>query len=150
MGETSDALDGLVACVSELTELGHRSEADDVDAYLVEVLVLAGRFDEAADRAASLLQRLGDRPAEVVVLTTRRLAAIAKHFMGDAAALDELRQVLDDARDDECAIEIARCLQALELLSPSVDEAWAEERERHCRALGVTWMPPITFAAAEA
>ena len=80
------------------------------------------------------------------MLTTRRLAAVAKHFVGDPGALDELRDVLDDARSDECGIEIARCLQALEVCSRELDESWAAEREQRCRELGVTWLPPVTFA----
>jgi hypothetical protein len=73
---------------------------------------------------------------EVNVFSTRRLATVAKHFTGDPGALEELGEVLDAARADGCGIEIARCLQALELCSPTIDEAWAGEREERCRELG--------------
>ena len=126
------------------------SEADGLDAYLVEVLVLDRALPggEGA-RRQRCCPAWPPRSSEVVVLTTRRLAAVAKHFLGDPVALDELRHVLDAARADDCAIEIARCLQALELCSPTIDEAWAQEREERCRELGVTWMPPVTFARVD-
>ena len=88
---------------------------------------------EAAGAVASLGGTVAD---EVVVLTTRRLAAVAKHFMGDPGALDELRDVLDGARADECGIEIARCLQALELCSPAIDEGWA----RNASSAAASWV----------
>ena len=150
MGETAGATASLADCVRALDELGHRSEADDVDAYLVEALVLDGRFDEAGDARRELLERLAGRPTEVVILTTRRLAAVADHFKGEAGALDRLRQVLEAARARDCAIEIARCIQALEQCAPCVDEAWAGERDERCRELGVTWLPPVTFTPTSA
>ena len=82
------------------------------------------------------------------MLTTLRLAAVSAHLAGDPGGLGELAQVLDVARDAKCAIEIARCLQALETCSTSVEEAWAEERADLCRQLQVTWMPPVTFATS--
>jgi len=145
-GEAETAVPGLEVCVGALEALGHRSEADDLEAYLVEVLVLAGRFDEACGRAKALLERLADRSSEVVVLTTKRLAAVAAHFAGDPTARDEVARVLQAARDAECGIEIARGLQALQACSPEVDERWAREQAEWCAALGVTWMPPVTFA----
>jgi class 3 adenylate cyclase/tetratricopeptide (TPR) repeat protein len=145
-GETDAAIDGLVECIEAHRDAGQSTEADGLSAYLVEVLVLAGRFDEAIEQAAVVLPRLAAWESEVVVLSTRRLVAVAKHLSGDPAGLDELGGVLDAARADDCGIEIARCLQALELCAPAVDAAWAGEREERCRELAVTWMPPVTFA----
>jgi hypothetical protein len=34
----------------------------------------------------------------------------------------------------------------LEQCSPTIDAAWAGEREERCRELGVEWLPPVTFA----
>ena len=148
-GHTDGAIEGLVECIRAHRDVGLASEADGLNSYLVEVLVLVGRFEDASQEAAALLPRLAASSSEVVVLTTRRLAAVAKHFMGDPGALDEVREVLDLARADDCAIEIARCLQVLELCSPTADEGWAQEREGRCRELGVTWMPPVTFARVD-
>jgi hypothetical protein len=103
MGETATAITGLESCLAGVNAIGRRSEADDLDAYLVEVLVLAGRFDEARVRAAALRERLAERSSEVVVLTTKRLAAVAAHFAGEPGALAEVAGVLDAARDAECA-----------------------------------------------
>jgi hypothetical protein len=118
--------------VDALEALGHHSEADDIESYLVEVLVLTGRFDEACGRGKALLERLADRRSEVVVLTTRRLAAVAAHFTGDPSA----------------RAEVARVLQALQACSSEVDPRWAREQAEWCEALGVTWMPPVMFATA--
>ena len=148
-GRTDGAIEGLVECIQAHRDAGLATEADGLSSYLVELLVLTGRFQEAEEEADALLPRLTASSSEVVVLTTRRLAAVAKHFIGDPAALDELRRVLDGARADDCAIEIARCLQALELCSPTIDDGWAQEREERCRELGVTWMPPVTFARVD-
>ena len=35
---------------------------------------------------------------------------------------------------------------ALQACSPEVDGRWAREQAEWCAALGVTWMPPVTFA----
>jgi hypothetical protein len=134
--------------VDALEALGHHSEADDIESYLVEVLVLTGRFDEACGRGKALLERLADRRSEVVVLTTRRLAAVAAHFTGDPSARAEVARVLQAARDAECGIEISRGLQALQACSSEVDPRWAREQAEWCEALGVTWMPPVMFATA--
>jgi class 3 adenylate cyclase/tetratricopeptide (TPR) repeat protein len=145
-GETGAAIEGLVECIRAHREAGLTAEADGLGAYLVELLVLAGRFDEANREAMVVLPHLTAwLSEEVVVLTTRRLAAVARYWTGDPTALDELHDVLAAARADECDIEIARCLQALELCSPVVDPEWARERATRCTALGVTWMPPVTF-----
>jgi hypothetical protein len=150
MGETATAITGLESCLAGVNASGRRSEADDLDAYLVEVLVLAGRFDEARIRAAALLERLVDRSSEVVVLTTKRLAAVAAHFAGEPGALDEVASVLEAARAAECGIEVARGLQALQACAPEIDDRWGAEQEVWCDKLGVTWMPPVTFAASPA
>ncbi len=147
-GDTDTAVPGLVACVDAMAALGPWSEIEDLDAYLIEVLVLSGRFDEACGRAKALLERLADRPSEVVVLTTKRLAAVAAHFTGDPSARDEVARVLQAARDARCGIEIARGLQALQACSSEVDVRWERERHAWCEDLGVTWMPPVTFATA--
>jgi class 3 adenylate cyclase/tetratricopeptide (TPR) repeat protein len=149
-GKTDVAIDGLVECIEAHRAAGQTAEADGLTTYLVEVLVLTGRFREAIDQAKLLFTRFAAWSSEeVVVLSTRRLVAVAKHFTGEPGALQELHDVLAAARVEDCAIEIARCLQALELCSPVVDHRWAIEREERCRELGVIWMPPVTFAAVE-
>jgi len=143
--------------IAQLAGAGHRTEVDTLRSYRLEVLLLAGRFDDAVDEAGPLLDSLlSDADGEVVVLTVQRIGALAR-LLADpgritAAAegerpLAEIHEVLDRAREQGATIEVARCLQALEALSPEVDPAWAPERERICRELGVIWMPPITFAA---
>ena len=102
---------------------GHIAEADDFDAYLVEIHVLAGHFREARDVAALPLVRLADRSTEVVVLTVRCLVAVAVHVDGDRGAIEALTAVLADARAAEATIEVARCLAALRVLSTDVDPA---------------------------
>jgi class 3 adenylate cyclase/tetratricopeptide (TPR) repeat protein len=145
-GETDTAIEGLVECIQAHRDAGLAAEADAIGAYLVELLVLAGRFEEADREATVVLPHLAAWSSqEVVVLTTRRLAAVARCLTGGPGALDELHEVLAAARADECDIEIARCLQALELCSPVVDPGWAHERAARCTELGVTWMPPVTF-----
>jgi tetratricopeptide (TPR) repeat protein len=149
-GSTHAAIDGLVECIEAHRVAGQTAEADGLSTYLVEVLVLAGRFVEAIEQADRLLSRLAASSSqEVVVLTTRRLAAVSRYWTGDPGALDELHEVLAAARTDECDIEIARCLQALELCAPVVDPTWAGERAARCTELGVTWMPPVTFVRLE-
>ncbi len=146
-GETDPAIAGLVECIQAHRDAGLDAEADGLGAYLVEALVLAGRFGEASEQASVVIPRLtAGSSEEVIVISTRRLATVAKHFTGDPGALEELGEVLDAARADGCGIEIARCLQALELCSPTIDEAWAGEREERCCELGVEWLPPVTFA----
>jgi class 3 adenylate cyclase/tetratricopeptide (TPR) repeat protein len=146
-GETEKAISGIESCLVRANRSEHRSETDDLEAYLVEVLVLAGRFDEARIRAAALLERLVDRSSEVVVLTTKRLAAVAAHFAGEPGGLDDVTSALEAARAAQCGIEIARGLQALQACAPEIDERWESEQEVWCSMLGVTWMPPVTFAA---
>ena len=80
------------------------------------------------------------------MLTTRRLAAIASFLIDEPEALQGLELVLDDARAEECGIEIARCLHALRTCSSAVPDDWAMEEAAWRSTLGVVWMPPITFA----
>jgi hypothetical protein len=146
-GETEPAIAGLAECIQAYRDAGLAAEADGFGAYLVEALVLAGRFGEAIEQADVVLPRLSAWSSEeVIVLSTRRLAAVARYLTGDRGALDELGEVLAEARAAGWGIEVARCLQALELCSPSVEAAWADEREERCRELGVAWLPPVTFA----
>ena len=112
-GEVEAAVSGLTDDIDELRAHGNAGEADDLEAYLVEVLVLGGRFERARSLAGELLLRLADREGEVVVLTTRRLAAIAEHALGGRGSIEELAVVLTDARKTGATIEIARTLEAL-------------------------------------
>lgn len=146
-GEVDQAIDGLTEDIAWLNERGHVAEALDLDCYLLEVLVLAGRFGEARAMAVDLEPRLADREGEVVVLTVRRLAAMAAHFEGAPEALTQLAEVLGDARRSGASIEIARCLAAQQELGVAEPDATAEIA-RHCEELGVTWLPPSTFAIA--
>ena len=73
-GHTDGVVEGLVVCVEAGQHAGLGDGADDMSAYLVEVLVLTGNFCEALEQAAALLPRLAARADEVVVLTTGRLA----------------------------------------------------------------------------
>jgi hypothetical protein len=77
-GGTEAAIDGLIECIQAHRVAGQTAEADGLSTYLVEVLVLAGRFPEAIEQADLLLTRsAASSSQEVVVLTTRRLAAVA-------------------------------------------------------------------------
>ena len=105
------------------------------------------------DGPAPLVEAFGDMaplvaPAlglSVPPTPATRAIAVAGH-LGRGNGLDPLRDVLADARRRDGAIEVVRCLQALEELDPAVDPAWAAERgEAHAAALGVTWTPPLTL-----
>ena len=60
MGATNEAINGVAECVGKLQALAHHREADDVDAYLVEVLVLAGHFDEAPPSGGCAARAVGE------------------------------------------------------------------------------------------
>ena len=134
IGDTDAAITSLASLTRALEEAGHDREAHYLRWYRTEALVLAGRFDEARDDAAALLDELVDRPDDQAIgAALARLMAIAAHLQGEAQALDEIRAALDLARELEATYEIVRALQALEALAPEPDAAWAEERDAPVR-----------------
>ena len=152
--------DELRGCIDVLDTAGHTSEADDLRAYLLELDVLFGSFHASLREGGPLLAELtAVAESQVVVLSVQRLVAIAEILAEPAGGVSGrdtgpptagIQEVLDRARERGATIEVARSLQALEVLSRDVDPGWASERERICGELGVTWMPPTTFADHEA
>jgi tetratricopeptide (TPR) repeat protein len=144
MGDVDVAIGALTSSAAALD--GH-PECSYLRWYLVEALILAGRFSEARTLTPALTREFAGRSRDQAVeVALRRLDAIAAHLDGVPDALDGIRQSIDLARQRRAPYEVVRGLHALEVLAPEPERAWAEERGRLSRGLGVTWLPPITLA----
>lgn len=147
-GDHDSAVQGLTRDITDLRGDGQDGEAADLEAYLAETLLMAGRFDEVREVCSRLLDELADRSQEVVVLTVGRLAAVASYRAGGGqASLQALRDTLAQARQRECRIEIARCLAALQELGEQLGADDRREQAEALASLGVVWMPPTTDSA---
>jgi tetratricopeptide (TPR) repeat protein len=143
LGDVDVAIDALTSSANALT--GH-PENSYVRWYLVEALILAGRFSEARALTPVLIRDFAEHSRDQAVeVSLRRLDAIAAHLSGEPDALDAIRYTVELARDRRAPYDVVRGLHALEILAPVPDPTWAEERIRLSQDLGVTWLPPVTL-----
>ncbi len=142
LGDES-AVDRIMEARDRLTVEGNLHEAQDVAAYAVEALVMAGRWDEALDLAGPLGEVLDrERAEDVVSITVRRLVLVARARDGTARqAVAGLTGLAEVSRTMRAPIETARILQALAALATEPDNAWLAECAAICDRLGVSGLP---------
>jgi tetratricopeptide (TPR) repeat protein len=154
-GDPDRGVRELRPAVEALDGLGQAHLADTLRSYLAEVLLLGGRLEEAAAEAGALGPSLRHHSAgQVVELTVERIRVLADALADtprrDGSPTDPARRAVEDllgrARSAGAAIEVARCLQALDLLDGATDPLRLMERQAVCDSLGVVWMPPVVFA----
>ena len=147
-GETDAAIEGLVECIQAhrdagLDRRGGRARCLPRGTARARRPLRARR----AMQATVVLPRLAAWSAqEVVVLTTRRLAAVAEHCdrrsrrarrAGRGARRGAGRR--DATSRSPAASRRSSCAPRRR------PETWAGSASDRCTALGVTWMPPVTF-----